>query len=217
MSTIVCNPHWWKQALVYHLENFIIHQEKKDEIKNIVCDEDGNSPFHLAMIFTPYEEMTKYLLDLGFSIEDRNQMGQSPLELASMNENPEILGVLQNHSQGHSNWYRGVGVGSSLLSQINQFGNNRDTTCYPNKSCFTKFLPGYLWFHNVNQDPGVPLEFFIGKKVGEEWRFEIAFTIQQNNLDQGIDQYYKEGLEYPDTDYYQSRSPILSNTESQNR
>ena len=182
ISTTLCNSYWWKEAPVHNLEDIIIQEPR--EIKTIICDDDGNSPFHLALMFTPYKEVIKYLLDLGFSIEDKNQLGQGPLELASMNENPEILGALQSHS--HSNWYKGVGVGGSLLSQIIQSGNNRDTTCYPDDNCFTQFIsPGRLWFHNVNQDTGVPLEFFIGKKVGEEWRFEIAFTIQQNNLDQG--------------------------------
>ena len=215
----VCDEHWWKQASIHHLDNSI-RQWKVETATNTICDENGNSPFHLAVMFSPYKEVIHYLLDLGFSVEQENQLGQNALELALMNENPEILQELQTPSQAHdqeylgSKLYLGAGISSNLLSQMNQFGNNKDTTCYPNDNCFITSYPNNLWFHNINKDPSLSLEFFIGTKFfTEELRVEVAFALDRNNLDQGVDQYRRADTTH--LDYYQSQAIISSNTESQ--
>lgn len=221
-SMIICDEHWWKEASIHHLESFIT-QRGEEQIKNGVCDENGNSPFHLAVTFNPYKEVIDYLLNLDFSTEHENQLGQNVFDLALANENPEILQTLQQHTgylnnhQRHPEleWYIGGGIESHLPFTIHQFGDNKDTTCYPDRFCFTQILSGYRWHHDVHKDPGLSLEFFVGKELKEDIRVEITFARQKNNLEQGPIEYHGKAPLPSDTNPYQNQINISSNTISE--
>ena len=94
-STIPCDPYWWKENSLYQVEQ-LVEDLGKDQTVNTLCGDQKNSFFHLAAMMNPDPEVVTYLFDVGFYIEDTNQFGQNVLDVAAINENPDILYTLNS-------------------------------------------------------------------------------------------------------------------------
>ena len=220
---LLCDSSWWSRASTENLEELLIHLEE-DAIKYSFCGEDSNSFLHLAAMSTPYTEVIKHLLNLGSLIWIRNRLGQTVVDVASINNNPEVSKILQDflqqqndlYNNGKYKWYVGLGVGFDVSSNLHYKRVNQDTTCYPNAACFNNGIPspvsGYLWTYNMNREPGASLDFFTGIGIkGEKLRVEVSFVTQESSLYQEANELkYSDGVMYSFNPDVNPQTTVLS-------
>lgn len=83
-------------------------------------------------------------------------------------------------------WYISLGVGANQAATLEQAGNNRDTTCYPNRDCthLDGGSPaGFRWFYDLQPATGTAVELAVGRTVGA-FRLELAGGRQRLDLEQ---------------------------------
>ena len=97
-----------------------------------------------------------------------------------------ITTLLFTAATTHAEWYISLGVGAGKADTMQQAGDNRDTTCYPDDDCSHQLdglINGYRWGYNLHADNAIAYELAVGYNF-KRFRIELATGRQTFDLDQ---------------------------------
>ena len=93
-AALFCESERMEQATADQL----FQEIDPEQVNSTVC-EDGNTLLHVAVMASNDPEVIQELLDMGANAQARNEMGETPIELVSREQQPEIFDILSAQAE----------------------------------------------------------------------------------------------------------------------